>query len=240
MRRAWWVVAAALTMACGGGLDGPPIGIDPGAQSDGGATVPPADEPVAAEKSLWPLSSGSTWTYRITDPVKGVFEKTVEVKGEMDVPGLAGVKAVAVHSVQPHLDELSWQIVSGGVVFRLREEDRKDGALARVMSWDPAVMKALSRIEAAGWRHEATVKEFEHDGTGTLLDEKEKIFVWTVAATDVTITTEAGTFTNAIELRRERGDKDDWQRTYWLVPGVGKVLEEGERREELIRYQVIE
>jgi hypothetical protein len=28
---------------------------------------------------LWPLTTGSTWTYRINDPVRGVFEKQVVV-----------------------------------------------------------------------------------------------------------------------------------------------------------------
>ena len=54
----------------------------------------------------------------------------------------------------------------------------------------------------------------------------------------VTVTVPAGTFTNAIQVRRERTDKPDYLRRYWLVPGVGKVREEGERTEELSSYDI--
>jgi hypothetical protein len=53
-----------------------------------------------------------------------------------------------------------------------------------------------------------------------------------------TVTVPAGTFNNALKVQRERPDKEDSARTYWLVPGIGKVKEDGERLEELVSYDV--
>jgi hypothetical protein len=224
-------LVALLVAACGpgGGLPGP--GTDVG-------NVDPPEHEDTTKDSLWPLGAGSTWTYRITDPLKGTFEKTVVVEGMAPVPG-SDSNAVAVRSTQPHLEELSYQVVSDGIVFRVREEDRKAGALVRVMTWNPSVMKALAEPKAAGWSNTATVIEVERNGEDQLIDEKEKIFAWTVAGVGETVTTPAGTFSNAVKLRRERSDKDDdLAREYWLVPGVGKVYETGERTEELVRYEI--
>ncbi len=237
MRR-WtgWVGTLALGVAgCG-----PITPLPPGGSVNGGdAGVPPHEEQETAT-SLWPLTTGSTWTYRIEDPdpLKGSFEKVVTVVGEEPLPGSNGT-AIVTHSVQPHLQEKSWQVASDGIVFRVREEDTKDGKVARVMTWQPTVMKSLAAAQPQGWTHSDTVLETELDGNGVLLDQKQKEFVWTVEAVNETVTTAAGTWDNAIRLRRGRPDKVDWEtRTYWLVPGVGKVLETGERREELIHFDV--
>ncbi|MGA9521170.1 MAG: hypothetical protein WBV82_06885 [Myxococcaceae bacterium] len=238
--RGWtgWVGALVLGLVgCG-----PITPIPPGDVNGGDAGLPPHEMPPTAT-SMWPLTAGSTWTYAIDDPdpLKGKFEKVVTVVGEEPIPGMNGT-AVVTKSVQlrtPQLEEKSWQLVSGGVVFRVREEDRKDGVLARVMTWQPTVMKSLAEAQPQGWSHAATVIESELDGNGVLVDQKQKEFVWTVEAVNETVTTAAGTWNNAIRLRRGRPDKVDWEtRTYWLVPGVGKVLETGERREELLRYDV--
>lgn len=241
MRRTsvWLVAVAAMTWACG-----PDQGLpaDPGLP---GGQPPPVEIPEnqnseqVVEKSLWPLTAQSRWTYRITDPARPApFDKVVQVEGEQDIPDMAGARAVAVRSTQPHLEELSFQVVNGGVVFRIREQDMKDGQLVRAMTWNPLVMKAIAAEQTAGWTHSETVIEVERDANGVVVSEKEKVFVWTVEAVNEAVTVGAGTFPNAIKLRRERADKDDWARVYWLVPGVGKVLEEGERREELMAYDV--
>ncbi len=235
--RRWtvWVGALALGFLAGcGPIE--PIQANDGGNGDG--SLPDASEPPLTGTSLWPLTTGSTWKYQIDDPLKGRFIKDVEILGEQPIPG-RNESAIVMHSAQPHLDETSWQIISDGVVYRIREEDRIAGALARVMTWNPAVIKSLAEPRPVGWTNAATVMETELNGTGALMKEKQKEFVWTVEAVNATITTAAGTWDNAIRLKRGRPDKIDWEdRTYWLVPGVGKVLETGERREELIQYDV--
>jgi hypothetical protein len=70
------------------------------------------------------------------------------------------------------------------------------------------------------------------------VEEKDKIFVWRVLETDVEMTV-AGQTLRAIKVLRERADKDETKnRTYWFVPGVGKVREEGERTEVLESFHI--
>ena len=120
MRQVWMGAALAAVMglsACG--PEAPPLPDSPPVtttqpQGTNTNTEPPvhqAETPEQVKKSLWSLSVGSTWRYRITDPMKGVFEKTVEVVGEADVPA-SSMKAVAVRSTQPHLEELSYQEIA--------------------------------------------------------------------------------------------------------------------------------
>jgi hypothetical protein len=198
--------------------------------------VPPDTNQPAPFTSLWPLTRGSTWTYRITDPTRGTFEKQVEVLGEQTVPE-TNMKALAVRSTQPHLEELSWQLEMNGVVVRLREEDRKAGTLARVTTWSPATVKAISREQSLGWTFTSDIRELTRLGDGST-EDKDKTYIWRVEAVNETVTTPAGTFTNAIRLKRARGDKENQERTYWLVPGIGKVKEDGERLEELVSHDI--
>lgn len=248
MKRWGWaaLLAAGCWVGCGEGgslptEDNKPTVTNP----DGTVTLPdiPADtgskdneDPAAT--TLWPLGQGSTWTYRIQDPAKGTFEKKVEVLGEQVVPETT-MKAIAVRSTQPNKVETSWQVEQGGTVVRLREEDRKQGQVTQVTTWNPATIKALSKAQALGWSYTSNIRELTVEDDGTQ-DDKDKSYIWRVAGVNETVTTPAGTFSNAIRLERKRGDKEkpDEDRTYWLVPGVGKVKEDGERLEELVSFEV--
>ncbi|SEL95785.1 hypothetical protein SAMN05444354_11031 [Stigmatella aurantiaca] len=233
------LVAGAWLVGCGGagglptdpnnpsgGLPGDPVNPDPGGPGN-----------PATGQSLWPLTTGSTWTYRITDPVRGTFDKTVEALGLETVPD-TNQTATAMRSIQPHLEELSWQVeLSDGTVVRLREEDRKAGTVARVTTWSPATVKSLSRPQALNWSTASTIREKTQLSDGTQ-EEKERTYTWRVVAVNETVTVPAGTFTNAIKVLRDRPDKEGKERVYWLVPGVGKVKEDGERLEELSSYTI--
>ncbi|OJT23645.1 hypothetical protein BO221_16755 [Archangium sp. Cb G35] len=248
MRRwGWAALAAAMCWAgCGEGGSLPTGGQGPSTNQDGTVDLPdippgtgqtPSDpEQPAPFTSLWPLTVGSTWTYRITDPVKGTFEKRVEVLGEQAVPETS-MRAIAVRSTQPHLEELSWQLEVNGVVVRLREEDRKGATLARVTTWSPATVKSIATERPVGWRYDSDIRELTRLGDGST-EDKDKTYIWRVEAVNETVVTPAGTFTNVIRIKRERGDKENQERTYWLAPGIGKVKEDGERLEELVSYDV--
>ncbi|RKH37317.1 hypothetical protein [Corallococcus sicarius] len=253
--------ACGALAACGGGSGSLPTGNDPGnptTNPDGSVDLPgnPVDpggvkpDPKAEYTSLWPLTQGSTWTYRITDPVNGVFNKTVTVLGQETVPDTQ-MTAVKVHSKQDRTattgtvyEENSWQMeLTNGLVVRLREEDITDGLRTRATTWSPAMMKSLATSPASvPWEHRDAVRELiTYDAGGT--EGKDPTYVWKVLAKDVTVTTPAGTFTNAIKVQRDKLNKsgevkEEKQRLYWLVPGVGKVREEGERTEELSSFDV--
>jgi len=227
-----WAIIGVVAFAVGCGEGGSlPDGKNPPGPGNTNTQVTSTDQ------SLWPLSTGSVWEYRITDEVDGVFEKKVEVVGPQNVP-VTNEAAVFVKSIQPHLEERSWQQTSKGIVVRLREEDYVGGNRVRLTTWTPGTVKSIDAPQALNWTHQATVRELIVDGSGGVLEDRDKTFTWVVRAVNETVTVPAGTFTNAIKLERDRPDKTGKLRTYWLVPGVGKVREEGERTEELLRYDV--
>ncbi|MBJ6763233.1 hypothetical protein JGU66_20895 [Myxococcaceae bacterium JPH2] len=260
MRLGWTaaLVASGALMACGGGslpteptpgnapVDVPGTPVDPNAPDDGATGTPVPASP----HGLWPLTTGSTWTYRITDPVQGTFRKTVTVQGPERVEGTS-TTAVRVHSVQDRsrttgdvYAEDSFQLeLAQGVVVRLREEDFENGTRVRVTTWAPATMKAVAQVPAAlPWEQRDVVRETVTAPNGTATT-KATTYAWKVVAVGETVVTPAGTFHDAIEVQRDKLDgagqaKDGKRRTYWLVPGVGKVREEGERTEELSAYDV--
>jgi hypothetical protein len=239
-------LAAVMWLAgCGGGGSLPAPGDGPGTNPDGQVPLPgapvdpgkPDNGHTPAPQSLWPLTPGSKWTYRITEDMRGVFEKTVEVLGPQTVPETT-MTAIAVRSIQPHLEERSWQLqLESGLVVRLREEDIKSGTIARVMTWSPATVKSVAVPQEQGWSYNSSIREVTRLGDGTV-EEKDRTYVWTVRGVNETVTVPAGTFTNAIRIQRDQPDKEGKLRTYWLVPGIGKVKEEGERLEELVSHDI--
>jgi hypothetical protein len=233
------LAALAFTAGCGGG-GSLPTDDNPGA--DPGPVNPQPSAPASAT-SLWPLSTGSTWTYAITEKNGDRYTKAVTVKGLQEVPNQPGVQAIQVESVQQASvlhTERSWQQEANGLVTRLREEDLYDGQLHSVTVWSPATLKCISASHDAGWTYtqgEVTEKVALTDGSPPS-SEPVKPYLWRIVAVNETVQVPAGTFTNAVHLRRDRTDKDGKERDYWLVSGVGKVKEDGERLEELSSYSV--
>lgn len=199
----------------------------------GGAPLPAESEALSGAPVLAPLATGARWTYRITDPVKGVFEKQVVVLGPSAVPD-TGATAVEVRDTEPTNEETSWQDVVGGFLVRHREEDRKAGVLVRVTTWDPPAPKDLAVEANAGFTAQLTASEREWHPDGSVTT-KSPVYQFKVIATGVRVTVPAGTFT-CTQVERQRLDKVDPKKTYWLAAGVGKVREEGDRTEELAAY----
>jgi len=255
MTRRWVAALAAgwMLVGCGGGgslpdADRPGTGTPP--DGNVGLPDPGPDDPSTSTGSLWPLTVGSVWVYDIQDPVHGAFQKEVTVVDEREVPGMPGTRARLVHSRQDRVatgvlyEEYSYQTeLPNGLVVRLREEDHRDGMLVRTTTWSPATVKSLARAPTSlPWNYQSAVQEMTVLGDGTQ-EDSDPTYAWHVLEMNVTVNTKAGTFTNAVKLRRDKlndaGEvKDGKERTYWLVPGVGKVREEGERTEELVRYDI--
>lgn len=232
MRR-WRAMLLCGLVASMAGCGGAPLPGNPNPRPD--QELPPGEEdPGQASTSLYPLSVGSSWTYRITDDVE-VFEKALEVMERGPAPDGSGVTAVRVHSTQPHLTEDSWMVERDGLIYRVWEEDFREGALLRTTTWSPAIMKSVSISREAGWAESFTSEEIIEFPSGDV-QEDEKTYVWRVVGVE-SVTVPAGTF-EAVKVERVRPDKPDKLRTYWLVEGVGKVKETGERLEELLHYEV--
>ena len=97
-------------------------------------------------------------------------------------------------------------------------------------------MKSLGHLQEAGWTHEAATRETVRLSSGQV-EEDARGYRWQVVGTE-SVTVPAGTFPEALKVERIRTDKESKVRTYWLVPGVGKVREDGERLEELTAHEV--
>jgi hypothetical protein len=224
--------------------------------TDGNPDNPKDPATPTAPPSLWPLSAGSSWTYRIEDETLGIFTKTVRVVGAEDVPGMnPTMKAMRVHSIQTRdtvgevYEEESWQVeLTNGLVVRLREQDFKDRAQYpnpfRIRRWvalgttnkPAAIMKSLSKELGAGWQHTDTITEVTRIGNEPE-EFKDRTFQWRVVGVE-SVTVPAGTFPNALKVVRTKQGKEAKDRTYWLVPGIGKVKEDGERLELLQSFDV--
>ncbi|MDQ3266401.1 MAG: hypothetical protein M3Y59_22590 [Myxococcota bacterium] len=231
MKSGWLVLGAAMLVGCG-------APIPPDDDDDNGPGCPPGEcAPPPAHESLWPMTVGSSWTYKITDPIRGISEKRVRVEKRGTIPGTDREGTLFI-SEQDHLFEHSWQVEEDGLAKRVREEDLSpDGTPKRSTTWSPLTIKALTLPQSAGWESRVTVVETIVEGGIT--DDKNKEFIWRVVAVDVDVTV-AGVQMKAIQVLRDRQDKEGKARTYWFVPGVGKVREEGERTEELTSFDVKE
>src|SRR5690606_40860051 len=121
----WTGVLLGAVLAALVGCGGEPL---PGNQTPKpGHELPPEDDGGGeASTSLYPLTVGSTWTYRITDDVE-VFEKALEVMERGPVPDGSGVTAIRVHSTQPHLTEDSRMVEQDGMIYRVWEEYSRYG-----------------------------------------------------------------------------------------------------------------
>lgn len=266
-------LAAVFWLAgCGGGGGSLPSGENP---DTGGTPVLPGTpvdpnpgtdpDPTKPQEStsLWPLTTGSKWTYLITDDpnFKGNYSKVVEVKGTSQVPDTGGMNAVLVHSRQERMrdnqqeiyEERSWQVqLTNGLVVRVREEDYLDSAVnpnpIRITRWTTrsgaptTIMKSIASEPEKGWPYTDVVTEVVTlGGDPNNPDSKDRTYQWTAVWEQQPITVPAGTFAKSLKLMRTKINKDGvatTERTYWLVPGVGKVKETGERTELLQSYDI--
>ncbi len=217
--RRLFIAIAALSAACGGGGGG--------ATSAQRKFVPPDGA------ALGRLTAGSTWTYQVTDPTQGVYQKQMVVVGPAAIPGTS-VGATQVLESAAGVETLAWQTESDGLFLKWREEERVGGLLTKTTDWSPALMKYLSRAAPAGWTWESDAHQTVTYPDGTKV-EKDVAFVWTVVAASERITVPAGTF-DCVKVTKVNLDKADRTKTYWFAAGVGKVREEGSAVEELASY----
>jgi hypothetical protein len=204
----------------------------------------------AGRPSLWPLTPGSAWVYRVKGPDGEPLARTVRVLGARALPGEGaappapagagedGAAPVVLLSEEEGRQELLWAVERGGLVLTLRDEEREGAALLRVTTWAPGALASPAHLAAAtdGWSHEGRGSEVTYyppDGAEARAERRD---AWRVLAVGETVRVEAGTFRDAVRL--EHTDAQGRTRLVWLVPGVGKVREEGERREELVWYDV--
>lgn len=235
--------------ACGSGGDG-----SAAAAPDAGTAMGTADahtDPGRGDAALgsldfsqpiYPLTVGSTWTYRITDSDGVLGEKTVTATGEELVGGDGPHAAdTAVKLVSDRGKELtySWVHGNGERVVRFREQvlDAATGAVKTETVYDPerliADVSSERRSAGASWLEVFGERATDlEDGTPTASSETRES--WQVLSAAEEVTVPAGTFI-AIVLQKSSAAK---AKQYWFVPGIGKVKESGGQLEELASYAI--
>jgi hypothetical protein len=196
--------------------------------------------PLATSGPLLPWKQGNSWTYQVTGD--GETSTKVTTIGALEAIGGSGPNAAKmaykVTTKKGADDEtISWQVEEGERVVRYREQSfhAGSGELEEDEHWEPAKlhvdMTAAHTVAGASWLEEYSETKSqpgEQDETSTERDP------WTVDAVDQIVTVPAGTF-RAIVFTKAGGSN---LKTYWYVPGVGKVKETGGQTELLVSYQV--
>ena len=243
-RTGLWLAALMLAGGCGGdsntGADADASAnadVDAGV-ADGGQD--PADSATTSEQPLLPWEVGNTWTYQVTNNGE-VITKVTTIE-EMEPVGGTGpnkdVVAFRVRTKKGPLDEtVSWQGVDGDRVVRYREQSfhANTGELELEEHWEPHKLHVDGSSEhtakGGDWLEEYKETKIPAGGIASSETKRDR---WTVDGVDVEVTVPAGTF-RALVLRKAGGST---LKTYWYVPGIGKVKETGGQTEELVSYEV--
>jgi hypothetical protein len=209
--------------------------------TDPGGLIPPDCEP--AEGAMLPWKTGNTWTYAVNDA--GLVSTKETVVGEMEpVMGTGPNKDVMAFKVVTHkggMDQtVSWQAPSGDNVIRYREQafSASTGALELEEHWDPHKLhidgSAARRVTGVSWLEIYQEMKMPVGAPPQMHEARDR---WSVLSACASVTVPAGTFT-AIHLQKVSANGGS-AKTYWYVPGVGKVKESGGQLEELVSYALV-
>jgi hypothetical protein len=217
-------LALALAAALGCGNE------DPGGGMDG----PRPDAPPADQRYL-PLSTGATWTYKVTPLGLPPEDKSQTVMAFEAVPDRTDVMAFHVLTEKIDGTTESWQADAGDRVVRYRE---KSYDLAGTPIDDEVYTPYKLRLDESG----------EHTAAGAAWTESYTEAIngaaavarsenWTVEAVEEDVTVPAGTFT-CLRVRRQGSEFGQADKTFYFARGVGKVKELGDQTEELVSYSL--
>ena len=206
--------------------------------TDAGGSQP--DAGAVGAKTLLPFHPGATWTYRVTSAT-GTAMKITTVGEEEMVGGTgpnASKRAFKVTTTKGASDKtVSWQAVQGDSVIRYREVSyaATTGQAELEEHWVPSKLhvhnSAMHRAMGTKWME--TYQETKAM-LGMPVMMASVTDHWSVDAAKVPVTVPAGTFQAVVLIKSTAtGSK-----TYWYVPGVGKVKETGGQTEELVSFDV--
>jgi hypothetical protein len=226
----------------GSGMDGSAgtsgeAGAGGAAGSTGGAGALPG-----GEGSFFPLTTGNSWTFRVTEA--GVVTMKTQTIGPLEPVGGTGPnKDTMAYRATTEKDDggdmtVSWQAEVDGKIVRYREQSfaATGGAVELEEHWDPYKLRV-----------DATEAHLMQGATWTEMYSETKMLMgmpamtaagsdaWRVVAVDEPVTVPAGTF-DALVIEKMGGTP----KRYWFVRNVGKVKETGTQTEELASYEVME
>jgi hypothetical protein len=189
--------------------------------------------------SLLPWKVGNKWTYKVTEDGEISMKVTTIEAQEMvggNGPNASKMAFKVVTKKGANDQTISWQAPQGDKVVRYREQSysKSTGMLELEEHWDPYKLHVDGSAEHmamnAKWLEEyQETKQAPSGGPVT----KATMDFWTVAAPCQTVQVGSDAY-KAIKLTKAGGDL----KTYWYVPGIGKVKETGGQTEELVSKEV--
>jgi hypothetical protein len=225
----------ALMAGCGSTDPSPPGsgGNDGGRNGDSGGST--CERPGGA---LLPWKVGNKWTYTVTEA--GLVTQKITTIEAMEMVGGMGPNATKmankIVTKKGMMDQtISWQALVGEKVVRYREQSFNEitGMLDLEEHWDPYKL----HIDGSAAQLVARTTWFENYKETKLNVGSQPITtmamdVWQVAAECETVEVLGKTY---LAYRITKGSTDT--KTYWYVPGVGKVKESGMQIEELVKFE---
>jgi hypothetical protein len=211
---------------------------DPGANPDGGAGGGNCQR---ASGPLLPWKVGNKWTYKVTE-LGQPSQKVTTIESAEPVGGIgpnASKMAFKVVTRKGADDQtISWQAQEGDKVVRYREQSFS--ATSKMLQleehWDPYKLHIDGSpqhlvADGKGWV-ETYLETKLPVGVGVQPTTTTAMDAWMVAS-ECDVVQGADKTYNALKLTKQGGDL----KTYWYVPGVGKVKETGGQTEELLKFE---
>jgi hypothetical protein len=233
MNGLWPLSFALLPLALVVGCGSTDFGLDAGTDGGGSGSC---QRPTGA---LLPWTVGNNWTYKVTqDGIITQKVTTIEAVEPVDGTGPNAAKmANRVVTKKGVMDQtISWQAPDGDKVVRYREQSfgATTGKLELEEHWDPYKLHIDGTAE-----HMVLQKSWVETYQETKLhvggqpSTARSMDAWQVVAECETVQVLDNTW-KALKVTKFGGDL----KTYWYVPGVGKVKETGGQTEELVKYEV--
>ncbi len=227
------------TTPVGDGDNAPGDGDNTSGDGDGDNTSGDGDgDSASALKPLIPWAVGNTWTYRVSKNGE-VNSKVTTVGPEEPVGGTGPNKDKLANKVTTtkanQAETISWQTIVGNLHVRYREQgfDANTKGLKIEEHWAPYKLRVDNspeqRVAEANWLEVYQETKNEADLPETTAEKND---FWFVDGEQM-VTVPAGTFKAIVYRKTGTSSK-----TYWYVPGIGKVKETGGQTEELESYQV--
>jgi hypothetical protein len=210
-------------------------------EMDPGGVVTPGC--TAAAGDLLPWKTGNTWSYQVND--EGVVTPKITTIGDQELVGGTGpnkdLMAYKVVTKKSQMDQtVSWQAPLGDSIVRYREQSfsASTGTLELEEHWDPHKLhidgSTAHRVTDASWLEVFTETKLPVSLSPEMHEAHDR---WTVLSACESVTVPAGTFT-AVYIQKVSATGGS-AKTYWYVPGVGKVKESGGQLEELVTYTLV-
>ncbi len=192
------------------------------------------DDPPAAGSRYLPVAVGNRWVYDEVAVAGSLLLGTVtkEVTGSEELDGQRTFVRITTQTNSPVTKRSNW-LVEGTQITR-RRQDRLDeqGNLLTSRTYDPGFLRFDGSLDAVGASLNELHLRSEFNPAGTMVDQRQKSYTWTVEAVAESVTVPAGTF-SCLKVRRVDSDVGDER--YWYAPGVGVVKEDDGVEQELLR-----